>query len=427
MSRPASHLVRTLLAGGLLLAAAAPLAAQDVTVTLKGTKLSVKGGLLAEEISISTSAITDGEGGGPTTDPVVVTPAKGTTLNGAPDALTFDAVKTLVIDMDEEADLVHFVDFTFGGAITLHAGTGNDVVDYVGCVLGGTQKLFGDDDDDTFTLGTSTITGKLTLNGGDGNLTMTATDTNLVDTTVTGGTGDNAVTWTTVAVKGKVRLKLKQGNDTVVFTGVDIGLKTDVNLSKGDNSFTATGCSLNDQLKLVGANDADTVSFEDSSIGLALKATLGGGANSFALNSVAAAMQVGEQLIVKGGPDADTVTFAAGETKGLVVQVGEFAKVSLSGGGNTVTSTGVLQVGTDFKYSGGGDDDSVSLDGAGIGEDFTASLAAGNNNVTLNDTIVGNNLKITAGSGDDTVAFTGTTSITGKQTIKLGGGDNTQP
>jgi hypothetical protein len=62
-------------------------------------------------------------------------------------------------------------------------------------------------------------------------------------------------------------------------------------------------------------------------------------------------------------------------------------------------------VGTDLKYSGGGDDDHVSLDGVGIGEDFTATLAGGNNDVTLNDCI-GTNVKITAGSGDDTVAFT---------------------
>jgi len=387
----------------------------------------ITGGDLPVEFSISTNPLTDdGDGGGSTGDAVTVTPAKGTTLNGSPDALSFADVKSLKITLGPDIDHVHFVDFTFGGNIKLKAGLGNDTVDFTGCTLGGVEKLFGDDGDDTFTYATSTITGKITLIGGDGNLTMDATDTNMVDTSVTGGTGDTQVTWNTVSVKGKVRLKLKQGNDTVSFTAVDIGLKTDVSLSQGDNTFTATNCSLNDQLKLGGGNGADTVSFEDSGIGLALKATLGSGVNSFALNSVASAMQVGEQLIVKGGPDADTVTITAGATPGLVVQVGEFAKVSLSGDANTFTSTGVLQVGTDLKYSGGGDDDHVSLDGVGIGEDFTATLAGGNNDVTLNDCI-GTNVKITAGSGDDTVAFTGTTAFSGKQTIKLGGGDNTEP
>ena len=420
-------LVRLLPAGGLLLLLAAPLAAQDVAVKTMGSMLMFTGGDLPVEFSISTGPLTDdGDGGSSSGDAVTVTPAKGTTLNGSPDVLSFTDIKSLKITLGPDIDHLSFVDFTFGGTIKLKGGLGNDTVDFTNCTLGGTLKLNGDDGDDTFTFGTSTITGKLTIVGGTGILTMNATDTNFIDTSVTGGSSDDEVTWQGVSVKGKSRFTLKQGADTVSLTNVDIGLKTDVNLSSGANVFTATTCGFGDQLKLVGGNDPDNVTFTDSGIGLALKVTLGGGENNLSLNSVAGAMQVGEQLIVKGGSSTDTVTLAAGLDKGLVVQVGEFAKVSLSGDANTLTSTGVLQIGTDLKYSGGSDDDHVSLDGAGIGEDLTATLSGGNNEVTLNN-CVGTNVKITAGSGDDTVAFTGTTAFSGKQTFKLGGGDNTEP
>jgi len=99
----------------------------------------------------------------------------------------------------------------------------------------------------------------------------------------------------------------------------------------------------------------------------------------------------------------------------------------VSGGANTITQLGVLQIGTDLLVGGGTGDDIVALDGATIGDDLQAKLLAGNNQLTLDDTHVIGDLKVVAGSGDDTVALTGTTVVDGTQSINLGTGNDTQP
>ncbi|HEX5011049.1 MAG TPA: hypothetical protein VFY71_11675 [Planctomycetota bacterium] len=427
MPKPARLPLRTLLAGGLLLVAAVPLAAQDVDVMPMGSTLMLTGSDLAVEFTISNNPLGDDGNGPPTGDAVTVTPAKGTTLNGSPDAQSFEAIKKLTIKLGEESDLLHFVDFSFAGTIKLKAGAGDDAIDFSNCSVEGKEKLSGDDGDDSFTF-TNCFDGKISILSNDGKLTVNITDSNFFLTSITGGTDDDTVTFDNVSVDTSSRFVLKQGNDSVQLTGVSVNTDTHVTLSTGDNQFTSTGSSFGEQFKLVGGNGADTFSFQDSQIGEALKVTMGPGVNSLALNSVASPMQVGEQLIVKGGPNPDTVTFADGADPGTVIQVGEFLRVSLSGDVNALTTTGLLQVGEDLKYTGGSGNDLVSLDGTSIGEDATFSLAAGNNDIALND-CGGDDLKITAGGGDDTVALTGTTptTFTGKQTIKLGGGDNQGP
>jgi hypothetical protein len=427
MSKPVRLPVRTLLAGGLLLVVAAPLAAQDVDVMPMGSTLMLTGSALAVEFTISNNPLSDDGNGPPTGDAVTVTPAKGTTLNGSPDAQSFEAIKKLTIKLGEESDLVHFVDFSFEGTIKLKAGDGDDAIDFSNCSVGGQQKLSGDEGNDSFTF-ENCSDGKISILGDDGTLTVGITDSSFFLTSITGGTDDDTVTFDNVSVETSSRFVMNQGSDTVQLTAVSVNTDTHVTLSTGDNQFTATQSGFGEQFKLTAGNGADTISFEDSQIGEALKVTMGPGVNSLALNSVAGAMQVGEQMVVKGGPNPDTVTFTDGADPGTVIQVGEFLRVSLSGDVNAFTTTGLLQVGEDLKYTGGGGNDLVSLDGTSIGDDATFSLAAGNNDISLND-CGGDDLKITAGGGDDTVALTGTTTttFTGKQTIKLGGGDNQGP
>src|SRR5262249_57896059 len=130
--------------------AAAASVAEDAAAPLKGKTLSVIGGAGAEQISITSSVLADGDSS-PNGDPVVVTPAPGTTVNGSTEPASFDLVKVLKIAMGDGDDVVNFGPFSFQGAVTLHGGDGGDQVSTNNTDLDGKVSFFGDDGDDTFT------------------------------------------------------------------------------------------------------------------------------------------------------------------------------------------------------------------------------------------------------------------------------------
>src|SRR5262249_21698754 len=160
------------------------------------------------------------------------------------------------ITLGSDNDLVHFVSFSFAGSLKLHGGSGNDAIDFTNCSIDGPQKLFGDDGDDSFVFDNAS-SGKVTILGGNGKLTVNATDSGYLLAAITGGSDDATVTWDDVFVDSSARFTLKQGNDTVQLTGVSVNTDTNVNLSVGDNQFTSTGCSFGEKFKLTAGNGQD--------------------------------------------------------------------------------------------------------------------------------------------------------------------------
>jgi hypothetical protein len=72
-----------------------------------------------------------------------------------------------------------------------------------------------------------------------------------------------------------------------------------------------------------------------------------------------------------------------------------------------------------------GDDTATCEASAANGMRFL--LGSGANTMTLQDCSVLGDLNVKTGSGTDTIVLAGSTSVSGQQTINLGGGSNTGP
>jgi hypothetical protein len=230
-----------------------------------------------------------------------------------------------------------------------------------------------------------------------------------------------------VTVDFELKIKLFAESDTIALAGITVGTVTSIKLSSGNNVFTDAGGLYGEFVSLVGGSGNDTFTYSDSTIGNTLNVKLGAGINQLGLVADQESTNVGNDALIKGGPGVDTVQLDDGFKPGGFVQIGNQLVVSLKGGANELDTTGDIGVGEDLRYSGGGQDDVVSLDGTDIGLDANLVLGGGTNDAILNDTLVGADLRITAGSGDDTVQLTGTTFIGGLQLIHLGGGFNQGP
>jgi hypothetical protein len=399
---------------------AAPLPAQDLTATLKGSKATLVGDDGGATVFVSNSVVKDGEGGS-SGETVVFTPNPGTTINGEGNPVTFDGVKSLSIRLGDGNDALTFTNFNFDGPVSLHAGAGVDNVHVDGSNLNGKVKCFGDGDNDNYDFDSSNF-GPFKLVDKAGGLTMDCFANGFNGPVIiTGGPDDDEVTFNGDSLSSKLIVSLMQGNDELSLNDTSVGLDVAVRLSTGNNTFDASDSSLGEELRYSGGSGSDVLDFQETQIGMDCKLKLGPGNNSVAMDAL---VQVGDFLTVKGGPQNDIMNFGI-VTPGLV-QVGERAVFSLAGGTNVFAQAGNMSVGSQLRIACGGQNDEVTLDGTGVGEDLFASLAGGDNLFTANEVVVSGNLKITAGSGDDTVVLTATT-VEGQQIIKLGGGNNVSP
>ena len=104
--------------------------------------------------------------------------------------------------------------------------------------------------------------------------------------------------------------------------------------------------------------------------------------------------------------------------------IGEKLKVALSDGSNIASALDTL-VGTSLTVTGGKGNDLVNAS-ITVGDSAKLSLGAGSNLVALGTSTIGENLTVKTGDGDDTIVANQTV-VGGKKTIKPGGGTNTVP
>ncbi len=406
----------------------APAAAGDVSAVLKGGKSLVITGSESDDALTITNFVTltgDGDGGS-SGDDVAITPAKGTTVNGSPDPVTFSNLFKLKLLLDAGADTVDFTDFNFEGTLTLRGDTGAESITFTGSSISGAVKLFGEEDDDSFAFDASNL-GVTNIKGETGVLTVTDSASNFESLKLTGGPGDDVLTWTSTSVSENIKVNMSFGNDAVTFSGVSIGEDSTFKMSLGDNSLTiADGTQFGALVSYKGGPGADTLDLSDSQVGETLNVKLGPGLNSVTIASVLNNMEIGQSLIIKGGPQDDTVTLD--DANGVAFPgfgIGEDTKINVVAGVNSVMVQGFVQFGEDLSITSGALDDTIAIDGAEALEDIKILVAAGNNVMTVLNTLA-DALTITAGSGDDSLDLTGTT-ISGEQKINLGGGNNTGP
>ena len=410
------------------LALLAPLAAaqNDTLAVQKGSTLLITGGEGVDDFLLD-NVIMLVEGDAPLPGvPIAIEPRNGTTVNGNTGVANFTDVKKLVINLNEGEDIIDISGLDFVGLpLILHAGDGDDVVNFFESALGAV-KLFGDDGYDLFELDATSF-GVTKITGGAGQLSVDFDSVEILGSlTVTGGPEADLLDWTGVTVEGALKVSLLQGNDSVIVHDVDGNGDVKFTLSSGDNSFTDTDSHWNFGFSLAGGPDADTFQSTDSQFGESLKLRLSAGTSNIVLASVDGPLQVGEDLLITCGPDDDLLNFAASDI-GAHMQVGGDTKLKLAAGHNQLFSVGDIDYGGDVSYSGGSDDDEISFNLNEVGDDVVAVLSNGTNTLNLFDTIIDGDLTVKGGGGDDTVALDPESSVGGNETYNLGGGNNSSP
>jgi hypothetical protein len=352
----------------------------------------------------------------------------------------------------------------FSYTATSVAGSTNTVTLTSGA-FGGTFGLTTGASDDTVNLAGSTITGKATLNVGNGTNTVTDVDvtaapTGLLtahsDLSVTGGTGDDSLDLSGANVTGKTTLALGTGNNDVEattaanFTGAFACTATSVagatntidllSSTFGNTVAITTGAS-DDTLDLSGAhatgnatinlgagnNNFQVIGSAAASFGgnLGVTAT-GSGDNTITVGSAAATSGVTGGLTIATGSGDDVIDFLANVGGNLSVNSGTAPdQDAINGQGGTVTGTATLQAGS-ISF--------ITLLSMTVMRSATINTGSGMDNVYIGGSQFCNHdgtFALTGGAGADTVNITTTTGDTSPTTfwravnINLGAGNDT--
>jgi len=430
------------LAALLLLSSAVPARCGDVAVLDDGSKLELTSGAGDESLTITGIDATSFQ----------VTANPPTTLNGSADPQVFDA-NSIFLDLGLGTHTVVVTGLTLEGALSVDSDVGNDTVTVTQCDLeharfrlgGGVNELdltdsaisrkvivSVDGGPDTITV-LRTTAGSLQMNGrGGDNVFVVDTvqaddllvnggaesdDFQVVDTTgsrvrvdLAGGANDTKMTRVTansllyVGGAGTDWLDLT----TVAFTNGKVLVKS----KGGNNSLIANGLTVGKNLAVTGGFGDDDLVLIDSTIteGVAMKAN--GGENEVELQNTT----IGEGLTFRGGKEVDVVN-VGGTVSGPVV-------VDLGGADNGFYTAPGTTIGP-LTVKGRNGVDAVGLQDTHVTGNVKLGLSAGQNTTTLDAATIDGAFTLKTGAQDDTYAKLNGTTIAGKETVKLGGGANT--
>ncbi len=374
-------------------------AAGDVIVTAKSGKLSLKGSIDADVVTITE----------PTVDEVQVTPGAATTVNGA-------AVPAL---------------FAVTAGVTADLGAGDDALTFQSIDVAGGMKIKLGDGFDRFTFTGSQVREGLTLDLGSGAASVSVCDVAVAkNLTIKGGVagpglaeaGCVGVTNSDVSAQdgfaialgdfagaGNLGVKLKTGSATVILANSG---------AQGKGTFT-----FGDGTTLLGLCDAGI----GKNLGVTMKKGAVNGFLECEIGELTTNVNIPHGVIVAGADIDGSFTLKTGpDSDGLALidsSIGGKLKASLSNGLNLVSILGAL-VGTSLDVKGGKDADLFTAGTLTVGDDLKLGYGDGGNLITLGDSTVGGDLTIKTGADDDFIT-TNQATIGGKTTIKPGGGTNT--
>lgn len=371
--------------------------AGDVIVVAKGGKLALKGSIDPDVVSLAGTQVNE----------ITVTPGAGTTVNGvaAPEAFTVTA--SITADLGAGDDVLGVDNVTLGGDVKLKMGDGFDAVviddfDVAGAVVadlgpGAASVAFcGGSTGKGITLKTGVV--------GPGVAQAVCIGEPNADLTTTDGL---AAVLGTVVIGGGLAVKAKSGPAKLVAA----------NSTVTKNATLAFG----DGTTLVGICDATvagnlTVKMKNGTVNDSLECQVGmeNASMNVPHGTLLVGSAIGGSFTMKGGKDADVATTSPSTL------VGEKVKLTLGNGTNIMSVAGTI--GASLTAKGGKDSDILSTSVL-VGDDAKATLGDGLNIVSFAGT-VGGDLTITTGADND-VINTMNVTVSGKKTIKAGGGMNT--
>lgn len=371
--------------------------AGDVIVTAKGGKLALKGSIDPDVVSLTSTQPNE----------ITVTPGAGTTVNGVAAPEAFTVTGGITADLGAGADAFGVSGLTLAGDLKLKMGDGFDTVELLDvAVAGGIVADLG--------AGAASValcfgtTGKgVTLKTGDaGPGVAHAVCTGLANADVANTDGVAAV-FGTFTVGGGLTVKAKSGPAKLVLE----------NSTVTENATLAFG----DGTTLVGICDATvagnlTVKMKNGTVNGSLECQVGMDDASMIVphGTLLVGAAIGESFTMKGGKDGDVATVSPTSL------VGEKVKLTLGNGSNIMSVGGTIGASLTAK---GGKDTDILTSAAVVGDDLKATLGDGLNIATLTGA-VGGDLTLTTGDGND-VINTMNVAVSGKKTIKPGGGTNT--
>ena len=245
-----------------------------------------------------------------------------------------------------------------------------------------------------------------TLNGNMEAVKLTGVES--VSVSAQGGDGQSEVSFDGLSIAKKLSFK---GGDGMALIGLDdsvIGGDVSIHAGRGILNLEGGSNQISGKLDVKGGPSPDDVTLV-SSVGRNVVISLGEGSNESSFSGA-----VGRSITIKGGTFTDVVSL------GGVVSSGAL-KVDLGSGSNHA-ELGAAVIHGKVSYKGKSDDDSLLFDGSILQNDVSIDFGSGDNDATFNNTVFDADLSVKAGSGADTVSLTGSTSVAGKQSFKLGAG-----
>ncbi len=189
-------------------------------------------------------------------------------------------------------------------------------------------------------------------------------------------------------VTGKVRLKMKGGNDSVEIRNVSAARDLRLDGGDGDNSFTIEQTDVGRNLKIRNRDGSDQITLHDVSVAGKAEIRSGDGGSQVHVGAVT----VGRNLKIKAGDGLDTVEVHDETAIGrdLIIKHG-------SGGSSTEISNS--QVGGRLKVKAHCGEDQLRLVDAEVQGKSQVKLGAGNDLVSLQASHFGGQFQANGGSG----------------------------
>ena len=381
----------------LLLATASIASANDVLVSVKNGKLSVKGDADGNQLTI--------DGTGLQGDSLRITPGGGTTVNGVAGAQIFTGfVEGVSIKLGDGSDDLEVFQKTLAGKVAVSLGKGSDRLRIDDATLGGPSKIDLGGGDDAFAACRSLFESDVTLKLGKGT-------GGSVQTTCGGSAGSASTSDASVFVTFDSGFAGKL--DVKAAPGVHVGVIDDTSVAGVTSSKNVA------LLALCYASFADVKVKMPKILGnFGGEVSCEGGAHEGFANGNTAMVIVDSPitgvLTSKGNAGSDTVVAIGVSTAGPVT-------MDQGAGLNFLLFEDVTMPSLAVKA--GKNDDDLFVENTAVAGDVTIKHGDGNNVIDFATSTIGGNLTVKTGAGND--FFERGVTVAGTSTIDLGKGTNT--
>ena len=204
----------------------------------------------------------------------------------------------------------------------------------------------------------------------------------------------------------QLKIRMSSGNDSVVVTSADIGLRIDADLGSGNNNFTVDPTEIGDDLILRAGSGNDIVNIVDTEIAQMLDVDLGDGNNELSMrvsdiHNHCLVSSIGESADIRTGKGRDDVNFSyTNISDNFKVRTGAGNdEVEYYGGQNGLLIIATIDHSADIDTGSG--HDYVEFEDARVGDILKIVTGDGSDGVTVCHTTVGDDLDIQTGNDAD--------------------------